>query len=284
MTTSPASSAEAATSQCPADGRPAAFRARINGYDLYRCDHCSLTFVPTRQLVDVDYDALYKAEGGYASKLEQADAMESGEAPSLLRYRREIIDSMRGDPPGRALEIGCGVGDFLRVLETLGTTCFGTEMSANAAERARKLVKGEVAVAPFDATVFPGQKFDAIFLWEVIEHVSDLRQMFAEIFRRLAPGGRLVLSTPNYQSRLMWEDVPRDPRATPPVHVTFWTRRALELFLRELGFSSVGVRAVSWPRNPLRRAGGGRLAELRVATAAQLLPSRRRTLVAEAVK
>lgn len=276
--------ATAAGYACPADGKPSTFRSRINGFDLYRCNQCGLTFVPPQDLSTVDYNTLYSEGGGYDAKLRNADLLDSGKNP-LPRARRTVIEKLRTSPPAKALEIGCGVGDFLHALEALGTTkCFGTEISSNAAERARKVVKAPIAIAPFDATVFPDETFDAIFMWEVIEHVTDLRPLFTEINRRIGPGGQLFLSTPNYGLPLVWEDVPRDPRATPPVHVTFWNKRALESFLRDIGFSRVRVTGASFPRNAVRRAGGGRLAELRAAVKAKLFHSHRLTLIAEAVK
>ena len=41
-------------------------------------------------------------------------------------------------------------------------------------------------------------KFDVIFAWEVIEHVTSPDRFFAEVTQHLAPKGYVVLSTPNY--------------------------------------------------------------------------------------
>jgi hypothetical protein len=68
------------------------------------------------------------------------------------------------------------------------------------------------------------------------------------------PGGHLLLSTPNYESSWMWRDIPADPRGRPPVHLTYWTRRSLEMHLKRVGFTNVDVRTYSLPLNAARRS------------------------------
>ncbi len=274
---------DARMSPCPCDGQPANLSATINKFDVYKCPSCGLRFVPPEIAAKVDYDELYREGGDYHHHIREAATLAATSATHFPRSRSRVLDSIRGNPPKTAMEIGCGVGSFLYALEQLGVVCHATDMSENAVGKARQYVKAEIEITHFGPDVFPGKTFDAIFMWEVLEHIADVRPLVMEIYRRLEPGGKFYLSTPNYESRLMWTDVDRDPRAIPPVHVTFWTRKSLQVLLGEAGFGQVRIEPCSFPSGAARRS-GGKLRVLGAAIEAQLRPSQRRTLVATATK
>ena len=102
----------------------------------------------------------------------------------------------------RLLDVGCGEGTFLRALgerfDHLALS--GVEMSETQAERARTLVsRADVRLAVADEGLpFADASFDLVYSGEVIEHVYDPDAFARECARVLAPGGILVLSTPNF--------------------------------------------------------------------------------------
>ena len=108
---------------------------------------------------------------------------------------------MPAEAPGRRLiEVGCGAGFFLKAAERAGWQVEGIELSAEASrfaiERLELPIRRERAE---DAPIGPAS-FDAAAMFDVIEHLFDPRAVLAAIARALAPGGTLVISTPNIDS------------------------------------------------------------------------------------
>ena len=96
---------------------------------------------------------------------------------------------------GRVLDVGCGIGLYMRAFRRFTPHVFGVEIEG---ERAREaLTGGAVVQAPGEALPFAGGAFDLVLSHEVIEHVADDRAATAEMVRVLQVGGRLVLFCPN---------------------------------------------------------------------------------------
>lgn len=104
----------------------------------------------------------------------------------------------------RILDFGCGRGDLLAQLFERGLPAAGLEFATGAADeattrfRTQPLFQG-VELAESLPSGLADATFDVVFLVEVIEHLLDdeLPETLAEIRRVLAPGGHLVLTTPN---------------------------------------------------------------------------------------
>ena len=100
----------------------------------------------------------------------------------------------------RMLDVGCGDGFFMQLARESGSgfeRMAGLELNADAAAKARR--RGfECDVwnveSPFS---FGDSCFDLVFAGEVIEHLADPDVMLDQIHRVLAPGGHLLLTTPN---------------------------------------------------------------------------------------
>jgi SAM-dependent methyltransferase len=96
---------------------------------------------------------------------------------------------------GHALDVGCGLGIYLRAFGQFTPHVFGVEIEGDRAREA--LITGPVAQSPAEALPFADGVFDLVLSHEVVEHVADDRASAAEMVRVLKPGGRLVLFCPN---------------------------------------------------------------------------------------
>ncbi len=272
-------------SSCVACGAAGAEPAKqVNGYDLMRCRACGLRFVPPQQLRDgLNYDTLYRPDGAYASHVSDSQASIAGRPSRPARTRRIALRQIARTSPRALLDVGCGVGGFLHLAQCLGVKVWGTDLSRNALQLAERLVGCPLHCGVLGPHAFPGTQFDAISAWEVIEHVHDVTGFLASVYERLNAGGMVYLSTPNYESRWMWNDLEHDPRSSPPLHVTFWNGAVLQRHLHRTGFRSIRVRALSVPLTSAQRCGMP-FAKWIVVAEALFRPSQRRTLLATAVK
>jgi O-antigen chain-terminating methyltransferase len=102
----------------------------------------------------------------------------------------------------RVLDIGCGAGEFLNFLKTHDVPAIGIDLDAHEVERANE--RGLTAVHS-EATEYLAQsdeRFAAISLFQVIEHVppTEVRPLIEACAKALAPGGALLVETINLRN------------------------------------------------------------------------------------
>jgi len=136
--------------------------------------------------------------------------------PVRLEYIRDAIDrhwqcnslSIKPLAGKSALDVGCGAGLLCEPLARLGAEVTGVDAAAENVEAAAIHAEG----AGLDIRYMAGEvgaldigQFDLVTSMEVIEHVADKPLFIAQLAERLAPGGLMVLSTPNrsVRSRLL---------------------------------------------------------------------------------
>jgi SAM-dependent methyltransferase len=101
------------------------------------------------------------------------------------------------------LEVGVGAGDFIRLLGRRGFSGQGIDLSADAVNKTRALIEKHgfrgIDVRQADIMTLSG-KYRTIFIFEVLEHISDDKEALIKLFELLTPGGFLILSVPAHQS------------------------------------------------------------------------------------
>ena len=116
-------------------------------------------------------------------------------------------------PRARVLDVGCGRGVLLTELADRGFEVHGVEHS-EAAMFGADPAKIRIARALADAG-YPADYFDEVIIWHVLEHLRDPRATLAEVRRIVRPGGRLIVSVPNFGSFQAWWRVPHGFISTP---------------------------------------------------------------------
>lgn len=140
---------------------------------------------------------------------------------------------------GRILDVGCGDGRFLEFCTAVapGGKPVGLEISWI---RVKRIANRGFAALQSDSERLPftDRSFYVVLLIEVIEHVWHPEMVVAEAARILQPEGRLVLTTPNYPIKRMydWLQYLRGLRPSPaddPTHFSpFSAHRIRRLCLR----------------------------------------------------
>jgi 2-polyprenyl-6-hydroxyphenyl methylase/3-demethylubiquinone-9 3-methyltransferase len=182
--------------------------------------------------------------------------------PVRLEFIRDAIDahwggdrsSVRPLAGKHVLDVGCGAGLLCEPLARLGGSVTGVDAAAenvavaithaDAVGLDIRYMAGELASLDIGA-------FDLVTCVEVIEHVADKRAFLADVAARLAPGGLLILSTPNRTaaSRLLLvgaaEAVGYVPKGTH--HWSdFITPEELADLLGELGLTVTRQQGIAW--------------------------------------
>jgi SAM-dependent methyltransferase len=149
----------------------------------------------------------------------------------LARFSRMYLTRAAGQ---RLLDVGCGAGNQMLMLRDLGWEVAGLDVDpqAVAAARARGLDAqvGDLLSPP------EMQRFDAITMVHVIEHLVDPRRHLQAAHEALGRGGRLVIITPNVDSLgahlfgSNWRGL------EPPRHLQLFSLPALTRLLRDCGF------------------------------------------------
>jgi 2-polyprenyl-3-methyl-5-hydroxy-6-metoxy-1,4-benzoquinol methylase len=141
-----------------------------------------------------------------------------------------------GVPSGRVLDVGAGYGFFLEALERAGYEAHGIELSEHAAGEARKRARGQVFVqGAEDPFPFPEGHFDAITMFDVIEHLPRYPVALSSCRRCLKPGGKLFVITLNAHSAARPLLGKRWAWYQDPTHVHMFTARMLREGFREAG-------------------------------------------------
>jgi 2-polyprenyl-6-hydroxyphenyl methylase/3-demethylubiquinone-9 3-methyltransferase len=128
--------------------------------------------------------------------------------PVRLSYIRAQIDAHwhvdareRYALAGRtAIDVGCGAGLLAEPLARLGAKVTGVDAAPENVAAARDHAAGQgLAISYFggELAALPPSTFDLVTSMEVVEHVTDPAAFIGELAARLAPGGLMILSTPN---------------------------------------------------------------------------------------
>jgi SAM-dependent methyltransferase len=172
-------------------------------YRLVRCNACGLvrsdpvaSFATMSQLYtqsSFDYGEevanLQRTYGRYLAK--------------LTSYGNQLTD---------LLEIGCGNGFFLEEAVRQGfTRVCGVEPSQDAIAKASPTIRPHIRCAMMQPGLFEAAQFDAICLFQVLDHIPDPASLVAECFRLLKPGGLMLCINHNvdaWSARLLGRNSP----------------------------------------------------------------------------
>ena len=144
----------------------------------------------------------------YTEGLRQNDPRQFQSLPALCggeafhgKYVRALA---AGSAPGAAiLDVGCGVGQVVRTLNEKGFQAHGVDVSApNIAAAESSLC----SIYDGRTLPFPDATFSAVGAFNVLEHVEEPIVFLDEMKRVLQPGGRMVVSSPNFLRVLGWRD------------------------------------------------------------------------------
>lgn len=128
------------------------------------------------------------------------------DTPDFVRYnpgarhrRRAILQALGEEPFESVLDVGCGSGELLSLIERhhpRARGLAGADLSPDQVERNRKrLPRAEFFALDIQRAALE-RTFDLVVCSEVIEHLDDQRAAVAHLARMVRPGGRLLITCP----------------------------------------------------------------------------------------
>jgi len=206
------------------------------------CGHAQLSPWESAQQLDEFYEESYfvnSSTGGYSNYV-QDEALHRLNAKDRLKHV-----AAAGGKGGRLLDVGCAAGFFLDVAQhsTPAWDVIGMDCSA----WARNTVREKFGITAYGSLAEVKEKestpFQAVTMFQVLEHIPDAREALKEVAGLLADRGGLVIETWDRESlvaRLFgnhWQQI------TPPSVLHLFSRRSLKQLVEECGFTDVKIRA-----------------------------------------
>lgn len=235
-------------SSCPICGqssfrdyrKPAYFRGNGEVFTVVTCQDCGFAFTNPRP-EGAELAAYYNTDD-YVSHTEAGDSLVNKLYLAVRKWalarKEEHIRNAVGHT-GKLLDYGAGTGAFMAHARQEGWQVWGTEPDAGARKIAAE--KGLEIWAPGDEKVLQ-QKYDAITLWHVLEHLPDLQGDFKKLKAALNPGGTLIIAVPNRES---WDARSyKDHWAAwdVPLHLYHFRKKDIKKLAAQHGFEVVSIK------------------------------------------
>jgi len=214
--------------------------AVARGLALRRCGDCGLAWrrgFPDAPALAALYGDDYLERWGIHSPERRAAVRAMKEAS----HRPFLAAIARHRPGGRLLDLGCALGFLLGVAREAGFDAYGLDLNAAAVADARREFGDRVHAGPLDDTAFPGVRFDAITLIDVLEHVPDPEALLETLASRLAPEGVIAAVLPDAGSLTARLFGRRWPHYNEE-HLFYWSASNLRTFLQERGWRVLALR------------------------------------------
>lgn len=220
-------------------------------YTLVSCAVCFLAYLapmptPTqiRKIYQQDYFKNNKDLAGGYGDYQQMEKVLAKESKRKIKFIKKYTDK------NKLLDIGCGLGTFLKIAKSTGFNIAGNDISSYA----QRVVKNELKVPFYPGEVFkaslPKESFDIVTAWDVFEHIPQVNETFQSVAKTLRPGGFLFLTTPNiksWDSKVLgkyWYGYKKIPE-----HLIFFSPESIKKLLKANGFNVIAVKTWGFERD-----------------------------------
>jgi 2-polyprenyl-3-methyl-5-hydroxy-6-metoxy-1,4-benzoquinol methylase len=246
----------------PAVPQRSSWGVPLQSRSIFRCSRCGLVFAAPSPLEHDPTESMY---GGEYHDLMDALHDERGRrgVEEQIAKRLRLVTSYCKE--GLLLDVGCSRGTFLVAARRAGFEVRGLDVSAEACEAARTaLACGDDVVersSVAESALLARGAFDAITMWDVIEHLDEPLAVLERLRSRLKPTGCLFIRTPDFASPFFvvarWLRWVTGAAVAFPLnalfhqdHNFFFGRRSLSAVLERAGLRVVRIEAdpLVWKR------------------------------------
>lgn len=220
-------------------------------YKIMKCGNCEISFTDPPPILP-EYEILDFHSGHTSEKVQTVKELENLplQWQALINKQVEFL-TKHLTKDHIVLEIGCGEGLLLQEIKKKGLKVKGIEPSKEASKRAR-LRNLNVTEGYFNKDAF-NEKFDAIVLSHVLEHIEEPEKIIEAIKEVLNPGGFLLLTQTNYKGIVPKLQKQNWYAWVPEQHFWHFTASGLVSWLNKYGFKKVQIAYQSLVHPPSKK-------------------------------
>ncbi len=201
-----------------------------DGREFARCVGCGLVYLRNRLTADA-----HKAF--YAPGVARWTTHEEYEAEKYDHFVKLAGAVERIMPRGRLLDVGCGIGLFIKIAGDRGWSVHGCDISPADIEYARKHWHLDVSLGDIRQASPLAESFDVITMWDFLEHVHDPVACLQEAHRLMRPAGRIFMLTGNVESEQAQREGKNWAFFGDGSHVVFYSLNTMRRLLALAGLS-----------------------------------------------
>lgn len=212
-------------------------------FDIYHCRNCQVRFTqnPPSEASIGDY---YKSEN-YISHTDNSKGLINRLYQIVrsisINQKKKLIEKTTRLGKGNLLDVGGGTGYFAATMQQAGWRVTGLEPDEGARnvamqQHSLKLLPGE------ELFNLPANKFDAITLWHVLEHVHDVKKYIVTFKKLLSDNGKLFIAVPNYTSYDAMSYGPNWAGYDVPRHLYHFTPQTMQWLMKESGLKITSIK------------------------------------------
>jgi len=207
------------------------------GFRFVQCKGCNLVYVNPR-LNDEKIDHLY-VSGRFEYQFRNLFIPSAAyRKEKLYAERLKLIESYM--PTGKLLDVGAAAGHFMETALERGWDAYGVELSPFGIEYAKNELKiKNIYKMGLLEQKFDGDFFDAITMWDVIEHLKNPLDIVKEAYRILKPGGMIFVYVPNFDSVEVAVCKEKCDTIVADAHLIYFTTATIKELLQKADFNVV---------------------------------------------
>ena len=221
-------------------------------WNYVACNDCDQAFhaqVLTPEWNEINFSRWMSGEA--IAEFERLYAGPGAKFDRATHYTKHVLQLSELIPerPVRLLDFGCGNGEFLHICRQFGFNAIGCDRST-----ARRDATGLVILESIEQVALLGTPLHAVTLFEVLEHLEDPRGILQALKHQMAPGGVLVLETPDC-SGVTDTRTRRDYDCIHPLqHINGFTPATLTSIAVRLGFEPIRAPVSHVTTSPVKAA------------------------------
>ncbi len=214
------------------------FTVSHQSFEIWQCNDCSLRF--TQNIPDANNIGTYYQSSAYVSHSDTNEGLINRLYHIVrnftLQSKKRLIEKNCSVQNKNLLDVGAGIGAFSNAMKNAGWNVTALEPDDAAREKALQKFSLQMQL-PETIYQLEKNKFNAITMWHVLEHVHELHKYLETFHRILNDDGKLFIAVPNYTSydaqlyKEFWAayDVPR--------HLYHFSPKSMETLARLKGFT-----------------------------------------------